>query len=111
MTHKQLKAYKSLNGFNFYINGKVSSVRLTELPHTTTQPKHYLFTALIQHSQTVSVPTLRVWVRVKESGEVICAHYTGMLCTCRRITVYSRRKYRNETAPVMHITAMFSAAT
>ena len=77
MTHEQLKAYKSLYGFNFYINGKVSSVRVTELPHITTQPKHYLFTALVQHSQTVSAPALRVWVGIKESGEVICAH-----CTC-----------------------------
>ena len=77
MTHEQLKAYKSLDGFNFYINGKVSSVRVTELPHITTQPKHYLFTALVWHSQTVSVPALRVWVGIKESGEVICAH-----CTC-----------------------------
>ena len=77
MTHEQLKAYKSLDGFNFYINGKVSSVRVTELPHITTQPKHNLFTALVQHSQTVSAPALRVWVGIKESGEVICTH-----CTC-----------------------------
>ena len=77
MTHEQLKAYKSLDGFNFYINGKVNSVRVTELPRTTTHPKRYLFTALVRHSQTVSAPALRVWVGVKESGKVICAH-----CTC-----------------------------
>ena len=42
-THEQLKAYKSLDGFNFYINGKVNSVRVTELPHTTIHPKCYLW--------------------------------------------------------------------
>ena len=71
MTHEQLKAYKSLDGFNFYINGKV---RVTELLRTTIHPKCYLFTALVRHSQTVSAPALRVWVGIKESGEVICVY-------------------------------------
>ena len=40
-THEQLKAYKSLDGYNFFINGWVSSVMVT---CTGTHPKSYLFT-------------------------------------------------------------------
>ena len=57
MTHEQLKAYKGLDGFNFYINGKVNSVRVTELPRTTTHPKRYTLPVhcfQVRHSQTAS---------------------------------------------------------
>ena len=75
VTHEQLKAFKSMEGYNFYIYGKVSSVNVTELPSTSN--KAYLFTALVKHSQALSAPSLRVWIGIKQCGEVICAH-----CTC-----------------------------
>ena len=75
ITHEQLKAFKSMEGYNFYISGKVSSINVTELPSTSN--KNYLFTALVKHSQALSAPSLRVWIGVKQCGEVICAH-----CTC-----------------------------
>ena len=73
VTHEQLKAYKSLDGYNFYVNGKVSNIIVTEIPGT----KNYLYTALVKHSQTLSVPPLKVWVVVNDNGVVISAH-----CTC-----------------------------
>ena len=36
-----------------------------------------MHTALVKHSQGLSSPSLRVWIGVKQCGEVICAH-----CTC-----------------------------
>ena len=75
VTHEQLKAYKSMEGYNFYINGKVSSINVTEIPNTGN--KNFLFTALVKHSQALSAPALRVWIGIKQCGEVICAH-----CTC-----------------------------
>ena len=72
VTHGQLKAFKSMEGYNFYINGKVSSINVTKLPS-----KNFLFTALVKHSQALSAPSLRVWIGIKQCGEVICAH-----CTC-----------------------------
>ena len=41
------------------------------------QPKSFLFTALVKHSQRLSLPPLKVWLAVKQSGEVLCAH-----CSC-----------------------------
>ena len=41
------------------------------------QPKGFLFTALVKHSQQLSLPPLKVWVAVKQSGEVLSAH-----CSC-----------------------------
>lgn len=73
VTHEQLKAYKSLDRYNFLVNGKVSNIIATEVQYTT----NYLFTALVKHSQALSIPALKVWIVVVSSGEVICAH-----CTC-----------------------------
>ena len=73
VTHEQLKAYKSLDGYNFFVNGKVSNIVVTEVQGTT----KYLFTALVKHSQALSIPALKVWIVVISSGEVICAH-----CSC-----------------------------
>ena len=60
-----------MEGYNFYINGKVSSINVRP------GNKNYLFTALVKHSQALSAPALRVWIGIKKCGEVICAH-----CTC-----------------------------
>ena len=37
----------------------------------------YLFFANVKHLQSLSSPSLKVWVAFKASGEVLCAH-----CTC-----------------------------
>ena len=38
---------------------------------------YYLFTAVVKHSQALSIPLLKVWIAVKDTGEVICGH-----CSC-----------------------------
>ena len=74
LTTDQLKAYRSLEGYNHFSNGWVTNVTIIEM---NVQPKSYLFTALVKHSQRLSLPPLKVWVAVKQSGEVLCAH-----CSC-----------------------------
>ena len=74
-THEQLKSYKSLEAFNQVVNGWVSDIVCTVTRSSSS--KLYLFTALVKHSQSLSLPSLKVWVSVKQSGEVLCAH-----CTC-----------------------------
>ena len=91
LTHKQLKAYKSLDGYKFYVNGKVNNIIVTEVPGTN----NYLYTAMVKHSYALSLPPLKVWVAVKDSGEVMCAlflHGRGgrSLCTCRSCALYGR---------------------
>ena len=71
-TREQLKAYKSLDGYNFFTNGWVNSV--TVLP--IGKQKNYLFLAVVKHSQSLSVAPLKVWTAINGDG-VLCAH-----CTC-----------------------------
>ena len=72
-TREQLKAYKSLDGYNFFINGWVNSVTVLSVG----KQKNYLFLAVVKHSQSLSVAPLKVWIAIKGDGEVLCAH-----CTC-----------------------------
>lgn len=72
-TREQLKAYKSLDGYNFFTNGWVKSVTVL----TSGKQKNYLFLAVVKHSQSLSVSPLKVWIAIKGDGEVLCAH-----CTC-----------------------------
>lgn len=44
---------------------------------TSSRPANYLFLANVKHSQSLSSPSLKVWVAFKASGEVLSAH-----CTC-----------------------------
>ena len=76
LTYDQLKAYKSLEGYNHFINGWVTNITVTEM-NVQPMAKSFLFTALVKHSQRLSLPPLKVWIAVKQSGEVLCAH-----CSC-----------------------------
>ena len=68
-----LKAYKSMDGYNFFVNGWVSGILVTLIEGS----HKYLFTATVKHSQTLSASPLKVWMCCKSSGEVVTAH-----CTC-----------------------------
>lgn len=72
-THEMLKAYKSTDGYNFFMNGWVNNILVTK-PEGR---EHYIFTATVKHSQTLSAPPLKAWVGCKSSGLVMAAH-----CTC-----------------------------
>ena len=74
-THEQLKAYKSMDGYNLYSSGWVSD--LTMIGNQIARPKVFIFMALVKHSQRLSVPPLKVWVATRQNGVVLCAH-----CTC-----------------------------
>ena len=71
LTYDQLKAYKSLEGYNHFINGWVTNITVTEM-NVQPMAKSFLFTALVKHSQRLSLPPLKVWIAVKQSGEVLC---------------------------------------
>ena len=73
--HEQLKSYKSLEAFNQVLNAWVSDIIWTVSGSGSS--KLYLITSLVRHSQSLSLPSLKVWVSVKQSGKVLCAH-----CTC-----------------------------
>ena len=56
MSHEKLKAFKSLEGYNQFINSWVSGVVMTVAPST---PKIYLFIAQVKHSQRLSDTPLK----------------------------------------------------
>ena len=53
----------------------MSGVVVTVVP--STRPKIHVFTSQVKHSQRLSDTPMKVWVAVKENGEVVCAH-----CNC-----------------------------
>ena len=61
-----MKSFKSLDGYNQFINGWVSGVVVTVVP--STRPKIYVFTSQVKHSQRLSDTPLKVWVAVKENA-------------------------------------------
>ena len=89
-THEQLKAFKSLDGYNFFVNGWVTNVTVI-LSRQITKAKIFIAMSLVKHSQRLSASPLKVWVATKQQGEVLCAHCTcmaGLLTYCCFI-VYS----------------------
>jgi len=72
-TRDQIKAKKSLDGYNFFLNGWLNGVTVVKVDNKN----NHLFLATVKHSQSVLLPPLKVWVITKQDGEVITAH-----CTC-----------------------------
>ena len=75
-TYDQLEAYKSLEGCNYFINGRGTNVTVTKL-----NIQH----AFVKHSQWLSLPPLKVWVAVKHTGKILCAHCTCMGEACSHV--------------------------
>ena len=73
-TQDQLKAYISLDAYNFFANGRVANVSVTSVPRVGS----YLIRAKVCHSQKLSAPCLQPWVGVEKDSKVLCAH-----CTCK----------------------------
>ena len=55
------------------MNGWVGNIVSTV--STANGYKIYFFTAFVKHSQSLSLPSLKTWATIKQSGEVVCAHY------------------------------------
>ena len=73
-TGDSLKAYKSLDAYNYYASGWVDNVKVFTIPSC---PGTYLITARVKHSQKLSATPVKPWVAVEQQGMVVCAH-----CTC-----------------------------
>ena len=73
-TCESLKAYRSLDAYNYFVSGWVESVCVVEIRSCKDT---YVVTARVRHSQRVSATPVRTWVAVKQDGAVVCAH-----CTC-----------------------------
>ena len=73
-THEQLKAYKSLERYNYLANGWINSISVIK---SDGKSNCFIFTASVKHSQSLSATPLKLWVAIKSDGTILCAH-----CTC-----------------------------
>ena len=73
-TKEQLKAYKSLEAYNFVKNGWVAKLQVVALPNRS---ESYFVHARVRHSQKVSATPLHPWVGVEKNGTILCGH-----CDC-----------------------------
>ena len=73
-TRDQLKAYKSLDAYNFVKNGWVAKLQVVVLPN---RAHSYFVHARVRHSQKVSATPLHPWIGVEKNGTIICGH-----CDC-----------------------------
>ncbi|CAI5669920.1 unnamed protein product [Oreochromis niloticus] len=71
-TRQQMKAFKSLEAYNFFVSGWVHNLGTKRL-----RDGYSLVFARVNHSQRSNETPLKTWVIAKEDGEVIAAH-----CNC-----------------------------
>ena len=73
-TKQELKAYKSLDGYKYFVDGWVSDILVLPL---SSRPNVCLTSCKVKHSQRLSAAPLQPWVAVEKDGLVVCAH-----CNC-----------------------------
>ena len=101
-TGESLRAYKSLDGYNFCVNGWVSNVLVFPIPRTSCK----IISASVKHSQKLSAAPLTPWVAANMNGTVVCAHCTcmaGLGEACAHIaallfTLERNTQHQNQTA-------------
>ena len=69
-----LRAYKSLDAYNLFVNGWVGNVRVLCL---VCDQSIFLAFAEVRHSQSISKTPVKPWVALRKNVTVLCAH-----CTC-----------------------------
>ena len=73
-TKEQLRAYKSLDGYKYFVDGWVSNVVVWPVPEN---PRVFVVCGRVKHSQRLSLKPLQPWVVIEKEGMVVCAH-----CDC-----------------------------
>ena len=77
-TKDELKAYKSIEAYKYFVDGWVSNSLVHHVPNGSSQEKQVaVVSASVRHSQRLSGTPLKVWVAAEVLGTVLCAH-----CTC-----------------------------
>ncbi|XP_033754238.1 uncharacterized protein LOC117337378 [Pecten maximus] len=93
-TYEQLRAFKSLDAYNQFVNGWVTDVK------SLAANDKVLVTGRVRHSQRMNDTPLRPWVIASPSGIIDCAHCDcmaglGEACThVGALLFYSMEAYR-----------------
>lgn len=73
-TGESLKAYKSLEAYNLYINGWVEDIAVYTISGTSVTS---VAIGSVKHSQRLSSTSCKAWVAARNEGSILCAH-----CSC-----------------------------
>ena len=70
---EEMKAYKALDSYNYFVSGWVSKIGCMYI-----EPgNNCIVTGKVKHSQRMNEAPLQPWIICEKSGKVICAH-----CKC-----------------------------
>ena len=98
-----MKSYKSMDGYNFFIQGWVGNLQVQ------VECKAVVVKASVRHSQSIASPLLHPWVAAERNGTIICAHCTcmaGLGEACSHIAAPS-----NEEEYILYFRPMFLVTT
>ena len=101
-THEQLKAYKSLEGYNYLANGWINSISVIK---SDGKSNCFIFTASVKHSQSLSATPLKLWIAIKSDGTILCAHCTcmaGLGEVCSHVAAVLFAAYENTKVKEQH---------
>lgn len=95
-TAEEMRNYKSLNAYKYFIDGWVLDV------HWKVYGDIFLLVGKVQHSYTVSQKPLKPWVAIRKSGIVECGHCTCMAGLAESCSHVAAILYWLETAVRIH---------
>lgn len=78
VTGSQMKAYKSMEGYNFFVSGWVNTILTKPVAGTN----KVVVTARVNHSQRARDTPLKTWLLVERDGNVCVAHCNCMAGLC-----------------------------
>ncbi|KAK3884699.1 hypothetical protein Pcinc_011019 [Petrolisthes cinctipes] len=74
--HKELRAYRSLEAYKYFIAGWVSELLIADIKQGNGSTL-CIVTAKVRHSQSLNEEALRPWFAMEKEGPIIAAH-----CSC-----------------------------
>ena len=110
-TKEELKAYKSMDGYNFFIQGWISKIDVV------VTDKAVVLKANVRHSQSVYSPLLHPWVAAEKYGTILCVHCTcmaGLVEACAytaAVLFLAEAKQYNEEKYIVHFSFLFLDST
>ena len=104
-TKQEMKAYKSLEGYKYFVDGWVAKV-LVQHGTTTSGSDFAVVIARVRHSQKLSDTPVKPWIAALQNGTVLCAHCTcmaGLGEACSHVaallfTMEANTRYRNSVS-------------
>ena len=106
-TKQEMKAYKSLEGYKYYVDGWVAKVLVQHGTTTSGSGSDVaVVIARVRHSQKLSDTPVKPWIAALQNGTVLCAHCTcmaGLGEACSHVaallfTIEANTRYRNSVS-------------